>query len=177
MLLAGCATSPPSRFYTLDPAPARVRLPASGLIVQVAAVHIPAELDRQEMVRQSAPDTLRLSDRNRWGAPLARMMQRVLAQDLSARLRGSTVLAPETLPPTGTRVLVIDVLRFDAGPSGEVRFEGSWSQLAAGSGKALLTRRIRLTAHAPHDSYGGQAAAMSRVLGQLADRIARTLAH
>ena len=177
VLLAGCASSPPSRFYTLDPAPARVRLPAAGLTLQVAAVHIPAVLDRQEMVRESAPERLQLSDRNRWGAPLAQMMRDVLAQDLAARLTGSTLLAPEALPPAGTRVLVVDVLHFDAGPSGEVRLEGSWSQLAPGSGKPLLTQRVRLTARAQPGGYRSQAAAMSRLLGRLADRIAKTLAR
>lgn len=177
LVLAACASSPPSRFYTLDPAPARVTRPAAGLVLQVAAVHIPAELDRQEMVRESAPETLQMSDRDRWGAPLAEMMRRVLAQDLATRLTGSTVLAPEALPPPGTRVLVVDVLRFDAGPSGEVRFEGSWSELAARSGKPLLTRHVRLTAPARRGGYRGQAAAMSGLLGRLADRIASSLAR
>ena len=177
LLLAACASSPPTRFYTLDPVPARVTLPASGLTLQVAAVHIPGVLDRQEMVRESSPERLQLSDRNRWGAPLAEMMRRVLAQDLAARLPGSTVLPPETVPPAGTRVLAVDVQRFDAGPSGKIRLEGSWSELAAPSGKPLLTRHVRLTAPAQAGGYRGQAKAMSLLLGRLADRIASSLAH
>jgi len=178
LLLASCASSPRSRFYTLDPVPPRVQRPAPGLMLQVAAVHIPEVLQRQEMVRESAPETLHLSDRNRWGAPLAGMIQRVLEQDLAARLPASTMLSPGSLPPAGTQVLVIDVLRFDAGPSGNVRFEGSWAQFAPGSGKPLLMQRVQLAAQAhPVGGSRGQAAAMSRLLGRLADRIAATLAR
>ncbi len=177
LLLASCASSPPSRFYTLDPVPPRVQLPAAGLMLQVAAVHIPEVLQRQEMVRESAPETLHLSDRNRWGAPLAGMIQRVLEQDLAARLPASTVLPPGSLPPAGTHVLVVDVLRFDAGPSGTVRLEGSWAQFAPGSGEPLLPQRVQLVTRAhPAGGSRGQAAAMSRLLGRLADRIAAILA-
>ncbi|MGH8289741.1 MAG: PqiC family protein [Steroidobacteraceae bacterium] len=178
LLLAGCASSPPVRFYTLAPvAPARHPPPAARITVQIAAVHIPVVLDRQEMVRESAPETLQVSDGNRWGAPLADMIQRVLTQDLAARLLGSTVLAPQALPPAGTRVLVLDVLRFEVGPSGRAALEGSWSLFATDSGQALLIRRVSLTSRQSAGSYRGQAAAMSRLLGRLADRIAAALVH
>ena len=70
---------------------------------------------------------------------------------------------------------MVDVLRFDAGPSGTVVFEGSWTVLAAGSDQPLLTRAVRLRANVRARSFHSEAAAMSRLLGRLADRIAALL--
>lgn len=176
LLVAGCATSPPTRFYTLDPVkPAQHVAPSTPITLQVAAVHLPAMLDRQEMVRETAPDQLHVSDRNRWGAPLGGMIGRVLEQDLLARLPGATIVPAGTLPRAHTRVLVIDVLRFGSGPSGRVRFEGSWSVFAGQSTHPSLSRRVQLSTRAPVGSFAAQAAAMSRLLGQLCDRIVQSL--
>lgn len=178
LLLTGCAASPPARFYTLDPVAPLSNPPATAaLTVQVAAVRIPGILDRQEMVRESAPETLELSDRNRWGAPLGQMMQRVLTQDLAARLPGSTLLGPTALPPAGSRIVAVDVLRFDAGPSGEIVLQGSWTLLAAGNDRPLASHSVNLASAGPIGDYAEQAAAMSRLLGRLADRIAAALTH
>jgi uncharacterized protein len=89
MVLGGCRSSPPKHFYVLDPVPPQQRsTPATGTVVQVAAVNIPAALDRQEMVREAATGSLRISDVNRWGAPLADMTQNVLTRDLTLREPG-----------------------------------------------------------------------------------------
>lgn len=178
VLLAGCASSPPTRFYTLDPTvPAQTVRPNATLTLQVSAVHIPAVLDRQEMVRESAPERLQVSNRSRWGAPLGEMIRRVLSQDLLARLPGSTLLAPQELPPAGTRVVVLDVLHFSAGPSGRVRLQGTWSVFSGTAAHAFLSAPVQLVSAQPVHGFRAQAAAMSRLLGRLADRIAGVLAH
>jgi uncharacterized protein len=51
--------------------------------MQVDAVHIPAVLDRAEMVRQSGSNGLSISERDRWGAPFGEMARDVLARDLT----------------------------------------------------------------------------------------------
>lgn len=177
LVLVGCASSPPTQFYTLDPlTPARPGPAGVSLVLQVAAVHIPAVLDRQEMVREREPERLQVSDRHRWGAPLAEMIRRVLAQDLLARLPGSTLLAPQELPPSTARVLVLDVLRFAAGPSGRVHLEGNWSAFAGPAAQPFLSARIELASRRPATGFRAQATAMSRLLGRLADHIAHALA-
>ncbi|HET8612548.1 MAG TPA: hypothetical protein VFL92_07260, partial [Sphingomonas sp.] len=50
-LLAGCGHSPPTHFFTLDPAPPKAPAPARPAHpVRLGAVHIPPELDRPELV-------------------------------------------------------------------------------------------------------------------------------
>jgi uncharacterized protein len=176
-LIGGCASSPPTQFYTLAPAPPQERtLHASVGPIQVAPVHMPAVLERQEIVSETGPSQIVLSNRHRWGAPLAEMTRRTLTQDLLQRLPTDQVVLPEQPAPPDTRQLVVDVLRFQPDATGRVVLEGSWSLVPPGSESPSLTRNISLSEQANATSYADEVQAMSRVLGKLADDIVSALA-
>lgn len=176
VLLAACGSSPKTQFYTLDPVPPQGAMPAAPSIpVQVASVHIPPALDRQEMVRESAPHQLDISDQNRWGGSLDNMVQRVLTQDLAQRLSPSSVVLPQEPAPAPHDAIVVDILQFDQDASGQVIFDGSWSLTASDSDKPLTSRHVRLSARAGSNSYSDQVAVMSKLIGELSDNIARDL--
>jgi uncharacterized protein len=176
-VLAGCASSPPSRFYDLtavapQAAPAAV---TPGAPVRVAAVHIPSTLDREEIVRTGPGNALEINGLDRWGAPLDEMVQRILTQDLLERLPAGKVVLPSGPAPAGTGRIVVDLLAFQSDSSGAVELRGSWSLLPAGAGDPALVRDFRYSETTNAASFGDQAAVMSRLLGQLADDIARSL--
>jgi uncharacterized lipoprotein YmbA len=176
-LLAACGSSPKTQFYTLDPVAPQAAAQASPPVpVQVASVHIPPALDRQEMVRESAPHRLDVSDQNRWGGSLDNMVQRVLTQDLAQRLPPSSVVLPQEPAPAHHDAIVVDILQFDEDAGGTVIFDGSWSLTARDSDKPLSSRHVHLSAQAASNSYSDQVAAMSNVIGALSDNIARDLA-
>jgi hypothetical protein len=174
-LTGGCASSPPVQFYTLGVVPAERRMGALDAPVQIGAVHLPSVLDRQEMVRERGPNQLELSNEHRWGAPLADMTRRVLTQDLQDRLPASMVVLPEQPAPPHTRVIVIDILKFESESSGHVVLQGSWSLVSTGSDTPSSSRPMQIDEHAPAQDYAAQAQAMSRAVGQLADSIADAL--
>lgn len=177
LVLAGCGHSPPSRFFTLAPAPSAS--PASGPAssraaiapVQLDAVHIPAAIDRPEIVTETGPARVQISGQDRWAAPLGEMMRRTLAQDLASRLPQGAFVFPEAPKPQGTRGLVVTVLQLTASPDGRVDLQANWSLLDTGSRQAAGGDNLRLSATAGAGS-AGQAQALSAVLGQLADHIA-----
>jgi len=176
-LLSACGSSPKIQFYTLDPVSPQVPIHAAASIpVQVAAVHIPPTLDRQEIVRESAPHQLDVSDQNRWGGSLDNVIQRVLTQDLTQRLPPNSVVLPQEPAPPRHNAIVVDILQFDEDASGRVIFDGSWSLTASDSDKPLASHHLRLSARAGSNSYSDQVAAMSHVLGELSDNIAGELA-
>jgi uncharacterized lipoprotein YmbA len=70
--------------------------------------------------------------------------------------------------------LVVDVLQLQADQTGRVQLQASWSLTAPGGPQAVLIRNVRLSADAAPGPQGA-AAAMSRLLGQLADQIAGAL--
>lgn len=174
-LIAGCASSPPVKFYTLEMVPGEHRNEAIDAPVRIGAVHIPSVLDRQEIVRESGPNRLELSSENRWGAPLGEMIRRALTQDLLHRLLAHAVLLPEQPAPPNTRVIVIDILRFEPESSGRIVLQGSWSLVSAGSDAASSSRPVQIDERAAAQDYAAQAQAMSRAVGQLADSIAQAL--
>jgi uncharacterized lipoprotein YmbA len=175
-VLAACHSSPPVRFFTLDPVPSSPQATnMSHLSVQVGAVHIPLVLDRQQMVRQAAPNSLTISNQNRWGAPLADVVRDVLTRDLIERLPKGTVVLPNSAAPPGTGVIAVDILQFASDASGTASFDGSWTLSLADSDAPVSVRHVALSEPTEQNDYTGDARAMSKLVGRLADEMAGVL--
>jgi len=192
LLVSGCGSSPPTRFYALDAVAAPdkpVAAPDKPVAAQdkpaaapdtplkVAAVHVPPALDRNEIVRGESHNELAISAQDRWAADFGEMARRVLTQDLQSRLPPEAVIAPDSPAPPDARGLVVDILTFQPQADGELVLSADWSLLQGAPPRPVLQRSVRLTAPAA-DSAGGEAAGMSQLLAQLADDIAaQVVAH
>ncbi|MGN6805620.1 MAG: PqiC family protein [Trinickia sp.] len=176
MTIAGCSHSPPMRYVTLSAAPAATPL-ATGRIepVQLTALHIPGELDRPEVVTQISGNQLSVDEGTRWGAPLARMMRRTLAEDLLSRLPEGSFVLPDSPAPTATRALVVTVLDLEIDTSKTLRMQAAWTLSTGRPDRVVLTRQATLSVEMPDSNAAGQAASLSRALGELADRIAASI--
>lgn len=177
LLLAACGSSPPTRFYMLDPVPsARAPLPDPGPPVQIGHVSIPGPLDRLSFVTRSGPNRIDVSDQDRWAAPLDGMIARVVAADLAARLPADRVLAPgDPTPQSRSLTVVLNIRQFVGDTAGKVVLDVDWSVLDRQQ-HPRLTQRASITRQAASGQAGAIAAAMSDALGELSDRIAATLA-
>jgi uncharacterized lipoprotein YmbA len=177
LFLASCGTSPKTRYFTLAAVPGTER--EKDLLtapVTVSEVHVPPSLDRREMVRRTGPNTDDVSGEDRWTAPLGDMIRSVLSQDLATRLPKEKLVLPDAPAPPHTSQLVVSIARFGSDGNGKVALDGSWSVTGETDGTPALRRDFSLTAESPAAGPDGQAAAMSRLLGELATRIADTLA-
>lgn len=177
LALVGCGTSPKTHYYTLAVVPGA----AQGTVaisppVTVAAVHVPPSLDRRSMVRRTGTNTVDVSGQDRWVAPLGEMTRRVLSQDLAARLARNAVVPPDSPGPPRVAQIVVSIAEFGPDGQGKVTLEGSWSLLRGGRHEPVLRRDVALAIAASARGGSGEAAAMSQLLGQLATRIAGTLA-
>ena len=83
-LLAGCASSVPYRYYTLQ---AMAERQESGLTgsVGIMPVAIPAWLDRSHMAYTDDVFQLHQLSQDRWGEPLTEAITRVLTQNLQRK--------------------------------------------------------------------------------------------
>lgn len=176
LVLAGCGSSPPTRFYALAamPGPAEAR-PAEATPVTVADVRVPPTLDRREMVRSGEGTAVIVSGRDRWAAPLDDMSRTVLSEDLAVRLPPNAVVPPGAPVPPRTARIVVAITRFEPAVGGRAVLAGSWSLVRDGASAPELRQDFALDGPA---AAGGeaQAAAMSGLLGRLASCIAATLA-
>jgi uncharacterized protein len=174
-----CGSSPQTRFFTLEPQPPSTASapPIEGTPITVDAVHLPPVLDRLELVRHASPDRLVVSDQDRWGVPLDQLARRVLARDLAARLWPGLIVEPGApRPPGPTRGLTVAVQEFDINAAGRVVLDAEWTLLAGRSAKPVTGHPEHIEVDVAADGSEAQAAAMSRALGVLADRIVATLA-
>jgi len=178
VLLSSCASSPPSRFYSLSAVPAggaAIAAARPALPVRVVAVHIPPMLDRQEIARPSAGDQLVINGEERWDAPLDEMIQQILTRDLLERLPAGEVILPGAPAPAHVDSIIVNILQFQSDVAGSVVFQGSWSLLTPGAANPALIHDFRYNGNASPQSTGEEVQAMSTLLGQLADDIVRSL--
>lgn len=186
VLAASCA-SPEPTYYTLAPVPGASApgaaasgsaTPAGGgpRTVQLRRPGLAGYLDRPEIVRGGGPYQLRVAGTERWGEPLGDLIGRVTAENLAARLPGTTVFTEAgsiTADPDTT--VELDVQRFDADAAGQVSLLAQVSVQRGRDWQGTRTRTLRLTATPASGSTADLVAAMSRVLGQLADEVAAML--
>lgn len=178
LLICACASSPPIRYYVLDPVgPARDGSAAPEAPLQIASVHLPPALDRREIVREDTANRLTVSGPNRWGAPLPDMTQRVLSQNLMLRLAPGKVVLPGQPAPAGANAISVDIVQFGADANGMIVLEGSWAIVPGGNEVAAASHRFQLGQRAVGSDYVEQAHIMSLLLGQLADEIASKVAQ
>ncbi len=187
-LLASCGSSPRTRFYTLTPVLSPAPLATGNdAPVKLSAVHIPGVLDRNSIIRGEADYVLDVSSQERWGADLGEMIRQTLTQDLQQRLPDGTVIPAQSPAPDNTHGLVVDIVHFGPDASGQVKLDATWTVLAGSPARVVLQRTARLSERAtqpvqPADheragSAAAQAAAMSALLGHLADDIAGGLSQ
>ena len=176
MMVGACGSSPPTRFYTLDPVPPpHASTPGSGVPVQVGQVTIPAALDRLSFVTRASPNRIEVSDQDRWAAPLDTMIRRVLAANLGARMSGARVVMPgDPTPPGQVLTVMLNVREFVGDTQGKVQLDADWSVLDRNQ-HPLFTRQASITQEAGSGQAGPIAAAMSDALAELSDQIAASI--
>lgn len=177
LALAGCGTSPPTRYYALKPVltTASVRH-GSGLPIVVDLVRLPSMLDRRKMVSASGSNQMKISSQDRWAAPLDEMIHSVLFRDLQERLPGGLVVSGNVVSAgQPQRDLVIDVQQFEPNDRGRVTLDADWALLSPGpAAVAMHPAHIVVPVHTERTT--AQVAAMSRAVAELADQIAEQVA-
>jgi uncharacterized lipoprotein YmbA len=178
--LGGCATSPPSSFYTLSPLPAadgRGSLSGGGISVGLGPVTFPVFLDRPQIVSRDAGNRLAMDEFHRWGGTLQDDFLRVWSENLTYLLDTSRVIVfpSEVRYPLDFRVTA-DVLTFERTPNDEAVLKVRWAVLDPYLEKALAVREnaYRQPLAQPADE-GALVAAMSATLAAFSQDVADAL--
>lgn len=171
-LLAGCG-NPPMHYFMLASAPGNA--PAAsvkGPPIQVRSVGLPALLDRQSLVVATSRTGVAISGQDRWAAPLDGMIQTVLAADLRTRLPGKVLTPGVPAAPGPTRKLDVTIERFLPDTTGLVMLVADWALLDSRHGRREAGGHETIAVQAASGGPNDTTAAMSRALGELANRIA-----
>jgi uncharacterized lipoprotein YmbA len=181
VVLCGCASSPPSRFYILsslkNPEPAKpANSAAPAIVVAVGPIVIPDYLDKPGIVTRSGKNELNVNDFHRWAGDLESILSRTVIENLSALLpidRFSVVRwSPGMQAPVPiTYRLTMDVMRFDVTPSDAAFFETGWT-LSGKEKEPMLMRRSVISAPVKGTDYDEMVAAMSKTIEDFSREIA-----
>ena len=171
VLGAGCATSPPSRFYTLSAASGPAATSAK-LSIAVGPVSVPAVVDRPQIVVDIGPNQVRLEEFNRWAAPLQSNIARVVADNLVLFLGTPRVtLTAQGLSADADYRAAIDVQSFQSAPGEAAMLDAVWTVRRAKDGKAE-TGRTTVRETVQERGYDALAAAHSRAVARMSQDIA-----
>jgi hypothetical protein len=178
IFLAGCGTTKPSRFYTLNslqtPETARqVTLQGPNISIGIDPVEIPDYLDRPQIVSRSSQNELNIAEFDRWAASLQDDIARVLAENLSILLGGYQITFYPVKPGSQTDYRIkIDITRFDIMPDDTVSIKAQWAIRDKDRASQLTMRESSFSERIEGRSYSDKAAAMSRALAGLSRDIA-----
>ncbi len=168
---AGCGTSAPSRFYTLDPVAIPDGAPPSHAAVVVGPVSVPAAVDQPEFVVQVTPNRVEFEEFDRWAAPLDDIIARAVAGDLSVLLGSPEVSTAPLANFTALYSVTINVQRFESVKGQSALVEAVWVVRDSAGGKP---RSGRTSAREPvkGDGFDALAAAHSRAIARISSDIA-----
>jgi len=171
---AGCGTTTPSQFYTLDSTATANGAPGASYGVMVGPVSVPASVDRPEFVVQVAPNRVEIDELHRWAAPLGESIARTVAGDLAALLGTPDVaIAPFANFDPVYRV-TINVQRFDSLRGDSVLVEAVWAVRRIDGGETRSGRTLAREA-VNGEGFDALAAAHSRALAKLSGDIAAAI--
>jgi uncharacterized lipoprotein YmbA len=173
--LAGCATTPPSRFYILSAVSADTAAPLAGpaTAIGVGPVELPRYLDRPQIAVRSGANELLYNETHRWAEELKDNLTDVLAENLARLVPTDRV----TVFPWGRMTtidyqVVAEISRFDADTSGNVALFANWKIYREQSREVVAQKTTVFTEPVGGDDYTEIVAAQSRALAALSREIA-----
>jgi len=178
VMLSACATTPPTKFYTLS---AQVSEPDEAaeniqkVIVGVGPVEVAPYLERNQIVTRTGQTRLTLTEFDHWAAPIEDNVANVLAINLSRLLPATQ---PIVRPWAGAEVkyhVLVKILRFDADASGKVQLDASWGIQLNREQSIPVIRDVTIVQPSSSEDYEAITRNMSLALARLSEQIAKEL--
>ena len=152
LVLSACSSSPPVRYFSLNPIDAEFRQdPDDAIMLGLGPIRMPDYLNRSQIVWRNTNAEMHLAEFSRWTEPLAISLLRIVSTDVDNLMQGVVVVAFPYDPFVRDQVdyrLVGDVNRFDTDSSGTVVLEVQWGVSNVDGDVIIPVRRNRYQAQA-----------------------------
>jgi uncharacterized lipoprotein YmbA len=143
VLLAGCASAPTERFYSLSNGMGMSASAApAAYYIEVPAVTVPQQVARNQLVVSTGAGRIDLLEQERWSSPPASEIGQALSLAISGEL--GTIDVFRTPTPDGAPVYRIstNVQRFESAPGQYALIDAVWSVRLVGGTKVLTCRSV-----------------------------------
>jgi len=183
LIPSGCARSPQSRFYLLQPIslPADIKstLPGQKEIgITIGPIIVPKYLDRPQIVTQNSAQEIKLAEFERWAEPLKDNISRVLAENLATLLNTDRItIFPRTNSSSINFRVIIEILSFTGELRGNAYLKARWTlwENSERNDKELMTKIANFTQPTAGTEYKDFIFAQSQNLSQLSEEIAQAI--
>jgi uncharacterized lipoprotein YmbA len=178
LVLSGCASTEPSRFYILsslyDTETEQYRgASEQGIAIGVGPVKFPAHLNRPQIVTRTSHNELKFAEFDKWAGSFKDDFTRVLAKNLSVLLSTERVsIMPWKRSIPIDYQIAIDVSRFDGTLGKDVMLRARWT-IFGSDGKTMISMRTsEIKEEIEGRGYDDFVQAQSRLLANLSRDIA-----
>ena len=176
-LLAGCSSTPPTKFYKLSSLSSGQQenpaaLLGTDIAIGVGPVDFPEFLDRPQIVTRKSQNQVEIAEFHRWASSLPGDFSRVLAKNISTLLPTDRVAVypwDDTFSPTYQ--VKLNVEQFDGQLGERVFLRVIWSLVGQEGKKELVVRKTLIEEPVLTSDYEGLVAAQSNALATLSREI------
>ncbi len=141
LTLAGCASAPPERFYSLGNGMATsASVPDPGYYIEVQNVSVPQQVARSQLVVTSGEGRIDVLEQERWSSPPASEIGQALSLAISSELGAIDVFRTQAPEKATVYRISTGVLRFESAPGKYALLDAVWSVRQAGSTQVLTCR-------------------------------------
>lgn len=180
LMLTGCAaSSPPTAYYLMNPDRDAEVLSQTHANVAIGPILVPDYLQRKAIAIRQSEHQLAFSSSVLWASPLQQQLPALLRQSLQAMLPEVQLLPyPHTMPfsARASQQLMVEVLKFDGRPGGEVELSAHWVLEHSADKKVLASGHFQQQTNTAGTDYEQLVQAHNRLLDQFARQMAETIA-
>jgi len=182
LVLNSCGTTPPSKFYMLEPMPTNDAIQASSdrrndAHIGIGPVQFAGYLDRTQIVTRTEGSEINLAETHRWAEPLHNNFGRVLAENLSILMATDKIsLHPSRNWSEIDYQVLVNVWQLDTSKQGAVTLVANWSIRGKGGSEPLTMKKSAFSTNVePTASYNDIVRALSRTVELLSREIATAI--
>lgn len=178
-LLAGCASSPPTRFYMLSSTP-DIREMADKTdktcpTIGVGPIELPQYLSRAQIATAPSENEVGYADFDQWAQPLPGNFSHVIAENLSRlACTGAVYQFPWIMPEHPDYRVRVQVVTMTGNPGGKA-FIDAWWTVSGKDQKVMTSTRSRYSEQVQGQDYTALVQAYSRILTALSKDIAKAI--
>ncbi len=172
-LLTACG-NPYPQFYTLSPEGSSPT--GGGIGIGVGPVVLAEYVDRRNLVIQTGPNKMEVSEFDLWSGDLDNSIARVLSINLGRRLgTGNIRTYPWQRDSEIDYQIAMDIREFIAGDDGYTHIEASWRVYALPARNLADSGTFIAKDPVATEDFEAVVASQSRLLGKLAEEIASAI--
>lgn len=143
--LAGCGSSPPVHYYTLQgpTASTNTAVAAANYLIDVQGVNLSSQADQPQLMVRTSDGSLSALYSERWSSPLGDELRGALSDALKRELGALDVQAVKPGPGAPVWRVQTDVQRFELVPGSMAQLDATWRVRPVNAkGTGLLCRSV-----------------------------------